>query len=89
MKAYKILLREDWSSDFEIVLTNIPFEKLEHYLFMYVNFSDLGIDFDEVLKKSGYKFKVLCNCIVDIDRYGFEGYPIKQSYSIDKFYYDV
>jgi len=56
MKTYNILLYNDFFHEWEIVKTNIPQTKLKYFIFNYVNWYDLKIDFWEMLKQSGYKF---------------------------------
>lgn len=79
MKVYNILLYSDFFADFEIIKTNIPILQIEHFIFLYCNWFDLGIDFEEVVRNSGYKFKPIASNDA-IFKYDVEKYPIKVKY---------
>lgn len=79
MKPYKILLYSDFFCEYEIILTNIPRNELEHFLFMYANFYDLGIDIEKVIKASGYSFKYIAGNTSYNNFYDWTEYQIKES----------
>ena len=83
----RILIYSDFYSDFEIVLTDIPKNQIEHFLFLYANWQDFQINFDDIVKNSGYKFKSLITSD-SITRYDLDDYAIKENnkYYINEYY---
>lgn len=90
MKTYKILLYSDFFHEWEIVITNIPRNILEHYIFLYCSWYDLKIDFEKILELSGYKFKVLKYSGDDVSIYDIDNYSILENnkFFVNDFYYE-
>ena len=87
-KINKILLYSDFMHEWEIILTDIPIEKIKYYIFMYANWYDLKLDFWEILKNSGYRFCKIASSEENF-RSEIDEYPIKESYFINDFFYDI
>ena len=83
----RILIYSDFYCDFEIVLTDIPKKQIEHFLFLYANWQDFEINFDDIVENSGYKFKSLITSD-SITRYDLDDYAIKENnkYYINEYY---
>ena len=55
----KIFLYSDYYMEFELINTNIPADKIQHFIFLYCNCRDLKIDFFEIVKNAGFIWEIL------------------------------